>query len=175
MAGAFIAVGSNIAPAENVRRAILLLAREARIRGISTVFRTAPEGRPEQPDYYNCVLRIDTDLAPLELKLRVLRGIEARLGRERGSDKYAARPIDLDLILYDEQALQTEELNLPDPHIRERAYIAAGVAELAPGMTLPGWRATIEEIRAGIPACEMAPLPDYTATLREAVLEDPDP
>ena len=68
MAQAFVSVGSNIAPEENVSKAIGLLKKQVRILGISTVYLTDALERPEQPPYYNCVLAIDTPLPPLELK-----------------------------------------------------------------------------------------------------------
>ena len=90
MARAFISVGSNIDPGRNVLEAVRRLACHARLSGISTVFRSAAVGRPEQSDYYNCVIAVDTELSPIEFK-RLLNGIERDLGRLRTSDKYADR------------------------------------------------------------------------------------
>ena len=98
MARAFIGVGSNVEAGENVRRALRLLAQEMRVVGVSTVYETEPEGRPEQPRYYNCVVEIETEAPPAELK-QSLREIEDRLGRERSDDRYAPRIIDLDLLI----------------------------------------------------------------------------
>jgi 2-amino-4-hydroxy-6-hydroxymethyldihydropteridine diphosphokinase len=170
---AFISIGSNIRPAENVRQAIHWLARQVHVTGISTVYRTPAEGRPEQPAYYNCVVRIETDLPAGELKHRVLRGIERDLGRQRGSDTFAPRTIDLDLILCGQLAIDQEGLRLPDPQILTRPFLAIPLHELAPQLTLPGAGVPIKEIAAALAAnsCDgMEPLVEYTASLRKAIL-----
>src|SRR3990170_4754101 len=115
MPRAFVAVGSNIDPETNVRRALLLLAREVRLLGISTFYQTKPIDRPDQPPFYNGVIEIETELPPGELKHSLLRRIERELGRVRTEDKHAPRAIDLDLLLYDDVTLEEEGLRLPDP------------------------------------------------------------
>ena len=79
MARAFIGVGSNIDPERNVLLGIQRLAQHVRVAGVSTVYRTAPIGRPEQADYYNCVVAVETALPPLELS-QLLHEIERELG-----------------------------------------------------------------------------------------------
>ena len=73
MARAFVSVGSNIDPADNIKKAVRLLGAQTRILAISTVYFTEPIDRSGQPPYYNCVLEIETGTPPLELKLTVLR------------------------------------------------------------------------------------------------------
>ncbi len=170
MARAFVSIGSNIEPEKNVRSALRLLARHATIRAVSTVYLTEPVGPPGQPSYYNCVLEIDTDLPPLALKKDVLRRIEAELGRARTGDRYAPRSIDLDLILYDEVVAATVELVLPDPDIVQRPFLAAGIAELAPGLILPGTRTVISDVAARLSNAGMKPLAAYTSLLRKEIL-----
>jgi 2-amino-4-hydroxy-6-hydroxymethyldihydropteridine diphosphokinase len=169
MARAFVGVGSNIDPAENVKKALLLLAQEMRVAGVSTVYETEPEGRHEQPRYCNCVVEIDTEAPPAELK-RALREIEERLGRVRTADRYASRTIDLDVLAYDELTLQTPDLTLPDPDIATRAYLAAGLAELAPALALPGIDLTAAELAKKLPKRGMRALDEYTAALRREVI-----
>ncbi len=168
MVRAFVGVGSNIEPPENVRRALRLLTQELRVVGLSTVYETAPEGRPEQPPYYNCVVEIETDAAAPELK-RDLRVIEERLGRRRAADRYAPRTIDLDLLAYDELSVQTPELTLPDPEIATRAYLAAALSELAPTLPMPGIGSTPSELAERLSKRGMHELPEYTAALRREV------
>jgi len=169
MARAFVGVGSNIEPAENVKKALRLLAQETRLAAISTVYETEPEGRPEQPRYYNCVVEIDTEASPAELK-RALRGIEERLGRVRTADRCASRTIDLDVLAYDDLSVQTPDLTLPDPDIATRAYLATGLTELAPALTLPGIGLAAAELAKKLPKRGMRPLPEYTAALRSEVI-----
>ena len=126
MSQAFLALGSNIEPARNIERALARLKEQTRLLAFSTVWRSAPQERPEQDDYYNCVALIETALPPDELKNRVLRGIETELGRLRTEDRYAPRTVDLDLILYDDLVLQTDDLVLPDPDIAPQHAILRG-------------------------------------------------
>jgi 2-amino-4-hydroxy-6-hydroxymethyldihydropteridine diphosphokinase len=165
-ARAFIAVGSNISPEENVRAALLALAGQEEIVAVSTIYRTKPEGRPDQPDFYNCVVEINTEKMPEALKYQVLRRIEAGLGRQRTSDKFAPRTIDLDLMLYDNLIFDTNRLVLPDPEISSRSFLAACLSELAPELTLPGTTSRIAELSACLPQDNMHPLEDYTARVR---------
>ena len=167
MANAFIALGSNIAPARNIARALRKLAEHGPLLGISTVYRTAPEGRPEQTWYYNCVARLQTQTPPTRLKAVVLRRIEDELGRVRTTDKYAARTIDLDLILYDDLVVESDELTLPDPRIEQRAFLARCLYELAPGLTLPGCNRPLETVVAVLPSGEMVALPQFTERMHK--------
>jgi dihydroneopterin aldolase/2-amino-4-hydroxy-6-hydroxymethyldihydropteridine diphosphokinase len=169
MARAFVSVGSNIDPEDNVRKAVRLLGAQTRIRAISTVYLTEPMGRPGQPSYYNCVLEIETGTPPLDLKRTVLRHIEDSLGRTRKNDKFAPRTIDLDLILYDDITIEGEELTLPDPDILQRPFLAISLYELAPDLVLPGSGACIADITAGILQQTMKPLESYTNMLRREI------
>jgi 2-amino-4-hydroxy-6-hydroxymethyldihydropteridine diphosphokinase len=166
-ARAFIAVGSNINPEENMRAALLALARQEWIVAVSTIHRTEPEGRPGQPDFYNCVVEIQTERTPEALKYEVLRRIEDGLGRQRTSDKFASRTIDLDLMLYDDLVLNTHNLVLPDPEIASRSFLAAGLSELAPELTLPGTGSRVAELAACLPKDNMHPLEAYTSQIRK--------
>ena len=173
MPRAFVAVGSNVAPETNVRRALLLLAREVRLLGISTFYQTKPIDRPDQPPFCNGVVEIETELPPRELKHSLLHRIERELGRLRTEDKYAPRAIDLDLLLYDDLALETEGLLLPDPEIERRPFLAIPLAELAPELILPGKGVRMGEVAARLAGAEMRPLPEYSALLRKEVAHEP--
>lgn len=166
MARAFVSVGSNIDPADNVKKAVRLLGAQTRILATSTVYLTEPLGRSGQPPYYNCVLEIETGTPPLDLKLTVLRRIEDSLGRMRGPDKSAPRTIDLDLILYDEITVAEEELTIPDPDILQRPFLAIALYELAPDLVLPGSATPIADITAAMLRKTMNPLESYTDLLR---------
>ncbi len=169
MVRAFVAIGSNIEPEKNIERAMRLLALKTRIIGISTVYLTEPEGRPEQPSFYNLVVEVETEMPPEEFKHRVLRTIEDDLGRIRTEDKYAPRTIDLDLILYDDLALQAENLILPDPEILRRPFLAFPLGELSPDLILPGTALTIGQVAAGLSQAQMKPMGDFTRLLKKEV------
>lgn len=169
MVSAFIGVGSNINPAENVKKAIRLLSKDEHISGISTVYETLPKGGLNQPSYYNCVVEIETKIPPKELKHKVLRRIEKELGRKRSKDKFASRTIDLDLILYDDQVINTENLTLPDPHIADRPYLAMPLYELSPELVLPGSGLSIKDVVSNLSSEGMHPLYKYTEILRKEI------
>ncbi len=172
MSRAFVSVGSNIDPAENVRRAIVMLARAASVSGISTVFRTEPVGSAGQPFFYNCIVEVTTELAPVALKRDVLRSIESALGRVRTGDRYAPRTIDLDLILYDDIVLAGKDLTLPDPDILTRSYLLAGLAELAPDLRMPGTGQRIADLNKAASGTGTEPLHDYTDVVRKEAFRD---
>lgn len=165
---AFLAVGSNIEPERNLPRALdmLLAGDELSVIATSTVYRTAPVGHPDQPAFANGVWQIAADPGPRELKFELLREIETALGRVRTEDKYAPRPIDLDLILYGEKAIDSDGLTLPDPDIRRRAFISVPLMELAPGLRLPDTGETIESVAAGAAGGTMEIWTELTDHLR---------
>ena len=165
MARAFVGIGSKIEPEKNVRAAVRSLAQQTRVTGISMVYCTEALDRPEQPHYFNCVVEIETEAPPAEVKHGLLRPIENSLGRKRSEDKYAPRTIDLDLILYGDLAMDAEDIKLPDPEILERPFLAVPLFELAPGLVLAGLR--IGEIAARLPQNGMRPLEAYARLLRE--------
>jgi 2-amino-4-hydroxy-6-hydroxymethyldihydropteridine diphosphokinase len=162
---AFVSIGSNIDPAANVRAAVLRLGQWAHLKGVSTVYRSAALERPEQPPYYNCVAMVETDATPVDVR-HALRRAEAELGRQRTPDKYAARTIDLDLILYDELVLDTETLKLPDPDILERPFLAVPLWEMAPDLVLPGLHLPISKVAASLSSEGMEALEEFTKQLR---------
>jgi dihydroneopterin aldolase/2-amino-4-hydroxy-6-hydroxymethyldihydropteridine diphosphokinase len=164
-ARAFVAVGSNIEPARNVREALRLLASRVRVAGVSTVYRTKPLGRPEQEDYYNCVVEVETDAPPLALRSGTLRKIEEALGRERTGNKWVPRTIDLDLIAYEGVEMKTENLTLPDPETWHRPFLALPLAELAPELILTG-ETRAKTVAQALDGSEMTPLIEYTERLR---------
>jgi 2-amino-4-hydroxy-6-hydroxymethyldihydropteridine diphosphokinase len=171
MVRAYIGVGSNINPAENVRNAIQLLSKEVHILGISTVYQTQPEEGLKQPQYYNCVVEIETNFSPEELRYKVLRKIEKDLGRKRSRDKYASRTIDLDLILYDDLVLKNDDFILPDPHIASRPYLAIPLYELSPELVLPGSGLYIKELASNLSREDMQALHSYTEDLRKEIID----
>ncbi|HUX20796.1 MAG TPA: 2-amino-4-hydroxy-6-hydroxymethyldihydropteridine diphosphokinase [Spirochaetia bacterium] len=168
MALVFLGVGSNIAPERNIPAALQIL-RERRITIFATsrFYRTAAIGRPDQESYANGVWRARTELPPRGLRI-LLRETEDRLGRVRTEDKFSARTIDLDILLYDELEVHEEDLQLPDPHILERAFLAKCLIELEPGLHLPGSKMDLREAaEAGGPFEEYLGLTETIRTLLE--------
>ena len=134
---AYVAFGSNILPEVRVPEALDLLMGHVEVLSVSTVYRCAALHRPEQADYRNGVLAIRSERDAGALKNEVLRKIEDRLGRRREEDRYAARTIDLDLILYGDAVVHEANLRLPDSDIYRRPFVAVPLLELAPDLVLP--------------------------------------
>lgn len=130
------------------------------ILAASRVYQSAAAGPPGQPDFVNAAVLLETDLAPEALRAR-LRRIEAGLGRERVEDKYALRPIDLDLVLYDDLVMETGLLSLPDPELLVRPYLAVTIAELDPVGVHPVTGESLAAIAARLGgAALLVPRPD---------------
>lgn len=170
---AYIAVGSNIEPRRNLLAALRLLRRcgQVRVTGVSTVYRSAALGRPEQPDYLNGVWRIETALPPRRLRQEVLRPIEDQLGRRRKADRFAARPIDLDLVLYGQLASDEPDLKLPARDI-DRPFVALPLLQLDPGLTWPGADAKLADRLAGVDVTALTAEPDITRELKESLKDE---
>lgn len=150
--------------------AVRCLASETRVTGISMVYCTKAIGRQDQPHYFNCVVEVDTEEPPAQMKHGTLRAIESRLGRARSEDKYAPRTIDLDLILYGDLAIDSDGIRLPDPEILERPFLAIPLFELAPDLVLPGYNSPIADIAARLPRHTMKPLEEYARMLQREVI-----
>jgi 2-amino-4-hydroxy-6-hydroxymethyldihydropteridine diphosphokinase len=103
----------------------------------SRIYRSAPWGVSEQPEFVNAVAELETGLPPLAL-LRLVLAIESQLGRERSDARWGPRCIDLDLLTYEEVRLQSTELVLPHPQMHLRAFVLVPLLELEPCFVIPG-------------------------------------
>ena len=134
---AFIALGSNLQdPQVQVERALQTIATTAKIKLIkaSSLYKTAPVGYDNQPDFINAVAEIETDLSPLELLHKLLE-IENQHGRERPFPN-APRVLDLDILLYENIEINTSELTLPHPRMHNRGFVMLPLAEIAPKINI---------------------------------------
>lgn len=136
---AFVALGGNLGdPGATLRRAIAALAElpQTRLAAASSLYRSAPVGHAEQPDFVNAVAQLSTALAPQAL-LAALLALEKRFGRER-TFRNAPRTLDLDLLLYDALCIDEAGLAVPHPRMHERAFVLAPLLEIAPACLIPG-------------------------------------
>lgn len=136
---AFVALGANLAdPLAQVRAAATALAGlpESRLQRISSLYRTAPLGIRGQPSFINAVAALETRLEPPQL-LEALFAVERQFGRRR-EFHHAPRTLDLDLLLYDECVLDSQELRVPHPRMHLRAFVIAPLLEIAPLCRIPG-------------------------------------
>lgn len=139
MVRAVIGLGANLGdPAAQLRTAIAAIGRiaDTRVLAVSSFYRTAPVGYLEQPEFVNAAVTVETTLAPRAL-LDALQAIEAAAGRERRF-KDAPRTLDLDILLYGDERIDTPALNVPHPRLHERAFVLVPLAELAPQLMIPG-------------------------------------
>jgi len=140
LALSFVALGSNLdEPQRQVRDALSALhAHPAMIvLAASPLYGSEPMGPQDQPAYVNAVAITATDLSPHAL-LAGLQGIEAAAGRTRIGRRWGPRPLDLDLLLHGEHELSDATLTLPHPGLAHRAFVARPLADVAPGLRLPG-------------------------------------
>ena len=135
----YLGIGSNIQAKDNLPRAIDLLNLTVTIVKISSVYKTPPVGSVG-PDFLNAVVLVHTKIPPNDLRSNIIRDIERKLGRVRTSDKNAPRPIDIDILIVNNQVY--------DKEIWEQAHLAIPLAEIIPGYTHPLTGATLSQIAA---------------------------
>jgi 2-amino-4-hydroxy-6-hydroxymethyldihydropteridine diphosphokinase len=140
MVGIYIGLGSNLGNGpEQIRLALDHLRSQPGIRVVrhSSLYRSPPWGVADQPDFTNAVAQLTTALEPLDL-LQVLLDSESHLGRTRNGRRWGPRRIDLDLLCYHQQVLQSPRLQLPHPRMSERAFVLIPLLELEPEFEIPG-------------------------------------
>lgn len=148
---AAIALGSNLdSPVgdreANLREAIKRLKALGEVRAVSSFYDTEPVGYVAQPRFLNGALLLETDLGPAEL-MRALLAVERAMGRDRtGTVAKGPRVIDLDLLLYGDTVVNTEDLTLPHPAMAEREFVLRPLAEIAPAMRHPLLGLTVREM-----------------------------
>ena len=143
MPEALLALGGNVGDVRTtLDRAIAALCDGAEVRLLarSSDYRTPPWGVTEQPAFINCAIVAATELPPSALLARA-QAVERGFGRDRAQERrWGPRTLDIDLIAYDDVALNTPELTLPHPRLFERAFVLAPLAEIAPERRVAGVR-----------------------------------
>lgn len=143
---AYVGLGSNLNdPAGNVIRAASELGTIAGVRVIATsrLYTTTPVGVADQPDFVNGVAMLEVDCSARALLDGMLE-IERRYGRDRAREqRWGPRTLDLDLLLFRQQAIDEPELTVPHPRMAERLFVLEPLADLAPALTPPGWTMSI--------------------------------
>jgi 2-amino-4-hydroxy-6-hydroxymethyldihydropteridine diphosphokinase len=147
---AFVSLGSNIQAERNLPEAVRLLVGHCHVLAASPVYESRPVGTEEQANFLNAAVLVETSLQPAVFKAHVLCQIEETLGRVRTADKNAARTIDLDISLFNEEVLELGDRRIPDPEILLYPHIARPLADLAPDYVHPETAASLAEIVQGL-------------------------
>jgi 2-amino-4-hydroxy-6-hydroxymethyldihydropteridine diphosphokinase len=151
MTRAYVGLGANLGDRERTLRAGLdVLAAEDGIEvvTVSTLRETEPVGVGEQPRFLNGAVALDTTLSARELLDRLL-AVEQLLGRVRVAGEHGPRTLDLDLLLYGDETIDERGLTVPHPRLHERRFVLEPLAELDPGLVVPG-RGAVESLLAGV-------------------------
>lgn len=150
MTTAFVGIGSNLnCPSNQVRGAVPLLGQlpHTRLSAVSSLYQSAPVGVDPQPDFVNAVANLDTELAPFTL-LKLLLQLESNFGRVRQPNVMgAARTLDLDLLLYGRQIIESDTLLIPHPRLHQRRFVLLPLMELSPDMEIPRYGAITHLVR----------------------------
>jgi 2-amino-4-hydroxy-6-hydroxymethyldihydropteridine diphosphokinase len=148
---AYVGLGANLGDRERtLREAVDALAAEEGIEvvAVSTLRETEPVGVGEQPRFLNGAVELETTLTARELLDRLL-GVEQRFGRVRIREEHGPRTLDLDLLLYGGEVIDEPGLHVPHPRLHERRFVLEPLAELAPGLLVPG-RGDMESLLRGV-------------------------
>ncbi len=149
LVAAYLGLGSNMGKRQdNLDKTLDLLSQRLPLRQVSSLYDTEPVGDINQPRFLNLVCQVYTRLAPTEL-LALAKGIEFKLGRAPSTHN-APRPIDIDILFYGDQVIETPELVIPHPRLTERAFVLTPLAEIAPNLVHPVSGKTIRELLQGV-------------------------
>ena len=144
---AYIGLGSNCGPRKrNINQALKEIEgiEELRIRQVSSLYLTKPWGKLNQNEFINQVIEVETCLSPCELLSR-LNEIEIKMGRQR-HEKWGPRNIDLDILLYGDQVIESDNLKVPHPYMRERLFVLVPLSEINAEIVFPEDGAKIREV-----------------------------
>ncbi|MFZ0544923.1 MAG: dihydropteroate synthase [Candidatus Promineifilaceae bacterium] len=132
----FLALGTNLGQRhKNLQQAVVAVGEFVTVQAVSPIYETAPWGKTDQPDFLNICIEATTSLEPSEL-LTVCKSAETNLGRQP-SERWGPRLIDIDIIFYGDNVLETERLTIPHPRMADRAFVLAPLADLAPDFVHP--------------------------------------
>jgi len=141
----YLLLGTNEGDRQQwLERAIQALCRFAQISKQSSLYETAAWGKTDQPDFLNQVILVHTSLSP-EALLGHIQQIEKNLGRQRAV-KWGQRTLDIDILFYNDEIIETEQLKVPHPFLQERRFTLAPLCEIAPGFRHPLLQKTIAQL-----------------------------
>lgn len=140
MTQVYLGLGSNLsAPIEQLEKAVKALKSATGVSRLecSSLYRSRPMGPQDQPDYVNAVVGLEYARDPISL-LNCTQAIELEQGRTRKAQRWGARTLDIDILLFGEQCINTERLVIPHYGMKTREFVLLPLLELAPNLILPG-------------------------------------
>jgi 2-amino-4-hydroxy-6-hydroxymethyldihydropteridine diphosphokinase len=165
LAEALLALGGNVGEVrDTLDRALAMLCEDTRVQlqARSSDYATPPWGIEDQPPFVNLCVAVATDLTPMGLLGRV-QAVEQALGRRRTHERrWGPRPIDIDILAYDDVALAGPELTLPHPRLFERAFVLVPLAEIVPERVIAGRR--VRDALAAVDTAGISRLPARTTS-----------
>ncbi len=160
MTDVLLLLGSNIEPAANLKSALQALEGipDSHVVAVSATYATPAIGsdgkQADQPDFHNAAVHVQTALDIHDLR-RQLRQIESQHGRVRTHDKFAARPLDIDITFFGQSILTIDGTEIPDPDVEKQAYVVIPLAEIAPDWRHPQTGQRLRQIASGLANQEM--------------------
>ena len=146
MTSYYLSLGSNLADREShIQFGLDRLNAMGLIGRRSSLYETKPVGNTDQPDFLNVAVEFRTELSPEKL-LDAIMEIEQAAGRDLSAPRWSARPLDIDILLCGDFQMTTPRLTVPHPLMLDRAFVLAPLAEIAPGVIVPGSGKTCGEI-----------------------------
>lgn len=147
----YYSLGSNVGDREaQLRDAHGRLAAAGRVVAVSSFYETEPVEFTQQPWFLNCAVALETNQTPQQLMTAIL-AIEEDMCRRRVQKK-GPRLIDIDILLFDDAIINSEELTIPHPALHQRRFVLEPLAEIAPDLLHPVFKKTIRELRDALPA-----------------------
>ena len=153
---AYIGLGSNLQdPERQISRALSTLREmpDLKLLQSSSLYKSRPMGPADQPDFINAVAKVSTDLYPMEL-LTALKDIERQHQRVRNTGRWGPRTLDLDILLYGDLEMDTEELQIPHPGISEREFVLIPLQEIEENLIIPG-KGSLRELIERLPQYQL--------------------